>query len=151
MRDPSQLSTINPQQAVPSHLLDTSVYCQPIKPKPLPSVERRWRALGDDSFAISVICEAELLYGLELKQSAKLRSEYDHLLKGRLQILSVDSSVARSFSQIKAACRKKGFAASDFDFLIAATAKAHGLILATINARHFRRMEGLAVEDWSQV
>jgi predicted nucleic acid-binding protein len=113
-------------------------------------VERRWRELGDDPLAISIICEAELLYGLELKQSAKLRSQYDHLLKGRLQILSVDSSVALSFSRIKAACRKQGFAASDFDFLIAATAKAHGLILATINARHFRGMEGLAVEDWSQ-
>ena len=151
MRAPSQLSTSNPQPAVPSHLLDTSVYCQPIKPKPLPSVKRRWRELGDDPLAISVICEAELLCGLELKQSAKLRSQYDQLLKGRLQILSVDSSVARSFSQTKAACRKKGVAASDLDFLIAATAKAHGLILATINVRHFHGIEGLAVEDWSQV
>ena len=146
-----QLSTRNPQAAVPSQLLDTSVFCQPIKPKPLPSVERRWRALGDDPLAISVICEAEILYGLELRQSAKLRSQYDQLLKGRLQILSVDSAVARSFSQIKAACRKKGVAASDLDFLIAATAKAHGLILATINVRHFHGIEGLAVEDWSQV
>ena len=59
---------------MPSHLLDTSVYCQPIKPKPLPSVERRWRELGDDALAISVICEAEMLYGLQLKQSAKLNS-----------------------------------------------------------------------------
>ena len=136
---------------MPSHLLDTSVYCQPIKPKPLPAVERRWRELGDAPLAISVISEAELLYGLELKSSAKLRSQYDQLLKGRLPILSVDSAVARSFSQIKAACRKKGFAASDFDFLIAATAKTHGLILATLNIRHFNGIEGLAVEDWAQL
>jgi predicted nucleic acid-binding protein len=33
--------------------------------------------------------------------------------------------------------------------LIAATAKAHGLVLATVNVRHFQRLEGLAVEDWS--
>jgi predicted nucleic acid-binding protein len=136
---------------VPSHLLDTSVYCQPIKPKPLSSVEQRWRGLGDNALAISAICEVELLYGLEWKQSARLWSQYEHLLKNRLQVLFVDTVVAQGFSQIKAACRKRGFVATDFDFLIAATAKAHGLILATLNIRHFGGMEGLAVEDWSHV
>jgi predicted nucleic acid-binding protein len=42
-----------------------------------------------------------------------------------------------------------GPTASDFDFLIAATAKAHGLILATVNIRHFKSIAGLAVEDWA--
>lgn len=132
-----------------SHLLDTSVYCQPLKPRPIPAVERRWRALGDENVATSVICEAELLYGLELKQSTRLDALYDQLLKGRLLVYPVDAAVAKAFSSIKADCRKKGFAVSDFDMLIAATAKAHGLILATLNIRHFQRIEGLAVEDWS--
>jgi predicted nucleic acid-binding protein len=133
-----------------SHLLDTSVYCQPLKPKPLPGVEQRWRALGDEVLATSAICEAELLYGLALKQSSRLSSLYQQLLRNRLQLLPVDASVAASFSEIKAGCRKHGFSASDFDFLIAATAKANGLILATLNPRHFIGIEGLAVEDWSR-
>jgi predicted nucleic acid-binding protein len=132
-----------------SHLLDTSVYCQPIKPKPLARVESRWRALGDDVLATSIICQAEILYGIALKQSSRLNSLYEELLKNRLQTLPVDDAVAETFSQMKAACRKKGFCASDFDFLIAATAKAHGLILATINLRHFKGIDGLAVEDWT--
>ena len=132
-----------------SHLLDTSVLCQPIKPKPLPTVERRWRAVNDSALATSVICEAELLYGLELKRSTRLNSLYDQLLKNRLPTLPIDSGVANTFAIIKAACRKKGFSASDFDFLIAATAKAHGLVLATLNVRHFQGIEGLAFEDWS--
>lgn len=133
-----------------SHLLDTSVYCQPLKPKPLPSVESRWRALGDEALAISVICEAELLYGLELKQSRNLTAQYEALLHNRLQMLPVDAAVARNFSQIKTAARRKGQSCPDLDFLIAATAKAHGLILATLNYRHFAGLEGVAVEDWSQ-
>jgi len=132
-----------------SHLLDTSVYCQPLKPKPLSSVEKRWRALGDEALTVSAICEAEVLYGLELKQSARLHSLYAQLLKGRIPVLPVDAAVAKTFSIMKATCRRKGFCASDFDLLIGATAKAHGLILATLNARHFRGMEGLAFEDWS--
>lgn len=132
-----------------THLLDTSVYCQPLKPRPLPGVEQRWRSLSDDALAVSVICEAEILYGIELKQSARLLALYDQLLRDRLAVLPVDAVIAKSFSQIKAAARKKGFAASDFDFLIAATAKAHGLTVATLNIRHFDGIPGLAVEDWS--
>jgi predicted nucleic acid-binding protein len=134
---------------MPSHLLDTSVYCQPLKPTPLPTVERRWCALGDEALAVSSICEAEVLYGLELKQSTRLDALYEELLKNRLPILPVDAVVAKTFSQIKAAARRKGLPASDFDLLIAAAAKAHGLILATINFRHFNGIEGLALEDWS--
>lgn len=52
-----------------THLLDTSVFCQPIKPAPLSSVQSRWTALGDEALAVSVVCEAELLYGLELRAS----------------------------------------------------------------------------------
>jgi len=131
-----------------SHLLDTSVYCQPLKPHPLLSVKQRWQALGDSAFATSAICEAELLYGLELNKSVRLQTMYDELLKDRLPVFPVDGVVARAFSVIKANCRKKGASRSDFDFLIAATAKAHGLILATLNARHFQGIEGLALENW---
>ncbi|MBI4027754.1 MAG: type II toxin-antitoxin system VapC family toxin [Verrucomicrobia bacterium] len=46
--------------------------------------------------------------------------------------------------------RKAGRTRPDFDLLIAATAKAHNLILATLNIRHFAAIEGLAVEDWSK-
>ena len=36
-----------------SHLLDTSVYCQPIKKNPLASVEAHWREIEDQSLCIS--------------------------------------------------------------------------------------------------
>jgi predicted nucleic acid-binding protein len=132
-----------------THLLDTSVYCQPLKPRPLPQVESRWRSLGDDALATSVICEAEVLYGIELKQSTRLLVLHDQLLRNKLTILPVDAAIAKTFALVKATARKRGFSASDFDFLIAATAKAHGLTVATLNVRHFNGIQGLAVEDWS--
>jgi len=51
-----------------THLLDTSVYCQPLKPTPVEGVVRRWRKLGDASLAISVVCEAELRFGLSVEE-----------------------------------------------------------------------------------
>lgn len=134
-----------------SHLLDTSVYCQPIKPKPLASVRARWTALGDDALAVSAICEAEVLYGLELKKSAKLEALYDGLLRERLRVLPVDSGVARHFASLKAWAKVNGRSPTDIDLLIAATARGHGLTLATLNMRHFQGLPSLTVEDWSQV
>ena len=133
-----------------SHVLDTSVYCQPIKPKPLAPVRDRCTALGDDTLAISAICEAEVLYGLELKKSPKLEALHKGLLNERLRVLPVDSGVARHFASLKAWAKVNGRFPSDFDLLIAATARAHGLTLATLNVRHFRGLPGLTVEDWSQ-
>lgn len=134
-----------------SHLLDTSVYCQPIKPRPLAAVQQRWAALGDETLAVSTICEAEVLYGLELKKSPRLNSLYDALLKERLRILPVDSGVARHFASLKSWAKVNGRALSDFDLLIAATARTHGLTLATLNLRHFHNLPDILVEDWSDV
>lgn len=134
-----------------SHLLDTSVYCQPIKPRPLESVREKWTQIGDDALAISAICEAEVLYGLELKKSQRLNALYDALLKERLRTLPVDSGVARHFASLKAWAKVNGRALSDFDLLVSATARAHDLRLVTLNIRHFQGLPDIIVEDWSQM
>ena len=133
-----------------THLLDTSVYCQPIKPKPLAPVRERWTALGDDALAVSAICEAEVLYGLKLKKSPRLEVLYEGSLKERLRVLPVDSGVAKHFASLKAWAKVNGRSPSDFDLLTGATARGHGLTLATLNIRHFQGFPGLTVEDWSQ-
>jgi tRNA(fMet)-specific endonuclease VapC len=133
-----------------THLLDTSVYSQPLKPRPLSMVMSRWNALGNESLSVSAICEAEVLFGLEWKKSDELDSAYKNLLQGKLAILPVELEVVRVFAKLKAVAKRQGRLIPDFDLLIAATAKSHRLILATLNYRHFEGIEGLAVEDWSK-
>jgi predicted nucleic acid-binding protein len=132
-----------------THLLDTSVYSQRLRPHPLPGVVRRWRELGDDAVAISAIVEAELRYGLEKKRSERLWQEYRAYLENRLAVLPVDKAVAEVFARLKAAQEAGGEPRADFDLLIAATAISHKLALATLNTRHFEGIGGLSVEDWS--
>jgi predicted nucleic acid-binding protein len=133
----------------PTHLLDTSVYSQPLRPKPLPSVERRWKALGDTKVCTSVICEAELLTGLERKGSRRLWQAYREILEGRVPLVAVDAAVARTYSALAAGLLEAGRPHPAFDLLIASTAKTHGLVVATLNVRHFAGLDGVAVEDWS--
>lgn len=132
-----------------SHLLDTCVYSQRLRPVPRKSVVMRWQALGDRVLAVPAITEAEILYGLERKQSPRLWQEYREYLENRLVLLPADKAVAATFARIKAEQERKGEPRADFDLLIAATAIEHALILATLNVRHFNGIAGLKVEDWS--
>ena len=132
-----------------THLLDTGVYSQPIRKAPLRSVQRRWDALGDRSLSTSVICEAEVLQGLEAKGSDRLWRAYRSVLKDRVRVLPVDIRVAEHYARVQAASTRAGRTRPAFDLLIAATALVHELTLATCNVRHFEGIEGLSVEDWA--
>lgn len=132
-----------------THLLDTSVYSQRLRPHPLPGVVRRWRELGDEALAISAVCEAELRYGLARRDSPRLWAEYHDFLENRLVVLPVDKPVADWYGNLKALMEQRGRPCPDFDLLIAATALVHGLTLATQNMRHFEAIPNLVAESWA--
>ncbi len=131
------------------YLLDTSVYCQPLRPHPSTTVQTRWQSCKDSQLAISSISVAELEYGLFSKGSERLWTAYKAILSGRLVTLDFTASVASVFGEMKAKQAKSGQIVDDFDLAIAATAKASGLTVATLNVRHFQRVLGLDWEDWS--
>lgn len=132
-----------------THLLDTSVYSQRLKRRPIDSVVRRWAANGDNRLAISTICEAELLFGLEKKGSERLWCEYKEFLKDKLVILPLDRKAIEAYAEVKAILLSQGRSVGEMDLLIGATALANGLRLATLNLRDFSKIPGLVVEDWS--
>jgi len=133
---------------MPTHLLDTSVYSQRLRPHPDKGVVRRWKKLGDAALAISAVCEAELRYGLEKRASDRLWIEYRRYLENRLVLIPVDKTVSDTFGALRAEAERQGQPRADFDLLIAATALAHNLTLATLNIRHFMGTPALRVEDW---
>lgn len=137
-----------------THLLDTSVYSQPIKKKPVQTAIDRWQALGDTALVISAICEAETLFGIRNEKrehpESKIIETYETVLKGRYDILPVDANVASTYADLRTDCKKRGKPVADMDLLIAATAKANNLILATLNTKDFEVIQGVIVEDWSK-
>jgi predicted nucleic acid-binding protein len=133
---------------VTTYLLDTSVYSQPLKVRPLKSVMDRWQSIGDRSLRVSIFGETEVLLGLELKSSERLWAAYTEILKDRLPIAGFDLESAAVFARIQANSKKRGQTRPTFDLLIASTAIAHGHTLATCNFQDFRDIPGLRVEDW---
>lgn len=132
-----------------THLLDTSVYSQRLKPQPHLNAISRWDTLGDSRVVTSTICEAEVLFGIAKKGSTRLATAFSTKLRPRLAILPLDSACAAAYAALRTVCERNGSPVADLDLLIAATAKAKGLILATLNIRHFQVIPGLTVEDWS--
>lgn len=131
-----------------THLLDTSVFSQPIKDRPVSGVLERWGDLGEESVCTAAICLAELLQGLEDRGSEKYWRRYRELLRNRYPVLSFDAAVAGTYGRLAAELRRQGRPRPALDLLIAATAKQHGLIVATLNPKDFAGIPGLAVEDW---
>jgi len=91
-------------------------------------------------FAVSVITEFEIYCGVKPEQ----RSFWDNLFS-QFQILPFDSRANKEAVQIYQALKRKSKLIEMPDILIRATAKAYGLKLATINTKHFDRIEGLAL------
>ena len=133
-----------------THLLDTSVYSQPVKRTRHPAVAAHWELLDPASAVISAVCEAEILYGLKKRGSLQMRETYDSILSGRFQVIPVDGDVAATYANLRCTCEQRGVTVESMDLLIAATAMTHGLTVATLKYSDFSRIPGLAVEDGSR-
>lgn len=132
-----------------SHLLDTSVFSQPIKDYPNENVLERWSSVGDSAVCTSSICLAEVLQGLESRESAKYWARYKALLMNRYPVMIFDQQVAQTYAKLAAELRRTEKPKPVMDLLIASIAKQHDLIIATLNIRDFIGIPGVRIEDWS--
>jgi tRNA(fMet)-specific endonuclease VapC len=80
--------------------------------------------------------------------SAALWNRIDREILQRLTILDVGSDEAVIAGDVLAHLRRAGRTIDVEDVLIGATALSRGFTVVTNNVRHFRRIPGLAVEDW---
>jgi predicted nucleic acid-binding protein len=128
------------------YLLDTDVISQITKPKPN---EAAMRWLASESMAalhLSVATIVEIRIGIELMPGGRRKRAISQWLTEDLpqayleRILPVGLEIAEMAGVIIAQSRAAGFAGEPMDALIAATAKVHGLKVATLNRKHFEKL-----------
>jgi tRNA(fMet)-specific endonuclease VapC len=101
------------------------------------------------SLCISAITQAELMFGLAKRPSAKrLHLAVRELLK-RLDVLSWDHSISESYGIIRAKLQSRGKSLSPLDLLIAAHALTLDMVLVTSD-QAFNQVAGLQVENWTE-
>ena len=83
-----------------------------------------------------------------MRHSTKYWRRYRELLQDRFILLPFDAKVATTFARLSADLSHLGTKRPALDLMIGATAAHHGLVVATLNARHFVGIPGVVVEDW---
>lgn len=128
------------------YLLDTNICIYVIKDYP-PRLRERFNRLAEQ-LAISSITLAELYYGAE-KSNRRLENlqAVEHFA-ARLEVLAFSPKAAAHYGQMRAELERAGKPIGAHDLLIGAHARAEGLTVVTNNAREFRRLPGIRVENW---
>lgn len=131
------------------YMLDTDTVSYLIKGK-TPALDARVAAVAPKHLCISAVTRGELLYGLELKGGAHRLVQLVDQFLFRVQCLPWDEAAATHFASIAADLHRSGTPIGSMDAMIAGHAMATGAVLVTNNVRHFSRVAGLTVENWSQ-
>ena len=130
------------------YLLDTNAVSAALKGNP--ALDRRLQNLSAADWCISAGTRAELRFGIALRPQA---TRLAHVVEAFLAIARTeawDARAADEHGRLRAALVSKGRRIGDFDEMIAAHALALGATLVTANIRHFNRVSGLLVENWTR-
>lgn len=98
-------------------------------------------AQSNRKLSISIISWIEVKYGLREPKKMQLFQKFFEDLQ--LTIIPIDLKVAEFFLNIKMNLENNKTPLADFDILIAATALANNIQLATRNIKHFCRIPKL--------
>lgn len=116
-----------------------------------PQVVARFQTYLDeyDAINLSMITYYEIVSGLKHRDAQKQLEQFLEFASQNT-ILPLTQEAADVAADLYADLRKKGQSIDDIDLLIAGTAMVNGLVVVTQNRKHFDRMTGLEVEDWSE-
>jgi tRNA(fMet)-specific endonuclease VapC len=129
-------------------LLDTNICIELIRNRSQRILNRlRRKKIG--TVGISTITLAELRYGVA--HSSDPQRNLLALLHfcAALDILPFDARAASAYGEVRNSLQRIGTPIGPLDMLIAAHAVSLKAIVVTNNEREFRRVEGLAVENWT--
>ncbi|RJP30188.1 MAG: type II toxin-antitoxin system VapC family toxin [Candidatus Omnitrophota bacterium] len=113
-------------------------------------VIHNFRKKGTFPKAISVVTYGELYYG-----AMKSKRQYENPAKVRrlselFPVIDVTRAIMEVFGSLKEELIRKGNTIDDFDVIIASTALMMNYRLVTNNEKHFRKIPGLKIENWTR-
>lgn len=131
------------------YMLDTDTCMYAIKREP-DAVIKKFLAHDPEEMCISAITYAELMRFTEQSTAVGKSRVAMSLFLYPITVLEYDVPAAETCGRIQAELEKAGSTIEPIDMMIAGHARSRGLILVTDHAKEFRRVEGLAVEDWTR-
>lgn len=134
---------------MPLYMLDTDTVSYLVRGK-TPALDANVARVSPRHLCISAVTRGELLYGVMLKDGARRLAHLIDQFLLRVRCLSWDEAAATHFASIAAQLHRTGTPIGSMDAMIAGHALAAGAVLVTNNTRHFSRVSGLMLDNWSQ-
>ena len=135
---------------MPTHyMLDTNI-CIYIRQKRPAEILRRFSSLHRGEAVISVITFGEVQYRTENSRERTRALEILDEFVSFVPAQTMPPGAAATYGSIRAGLESRGEVIGNNDLWIAAHARTTELTLVTNNEREFRRVPGLAVENWSR-
>jgi len=128
-------------------LLDTDMVIYSLKGNE--AVKQNLRTHINDPIKITTVTLMELYYGAYKSQKVTANLARLKMIERNMGIISPDEKSAEIFGMIKADLEKKGIPLDDFDIIIASCALVHNLTLVTNNIKHYKRIDGLRLANWT--
>jgi tRNA(fMet)-specific endonuclease VapC len=128
-------------------MLDTDTCIALIKRKPA-KILRRLTSLEAGEAGVSAVTLAELRFGVAKSAERERNSQALDEFLLPLEVADFDEAAAGSYGAVRSSLESSGTPIGPLDTLIGAHALSLDAALVTHNAREFRRIPGLAVEDW---
>jgi len=128
------------------YLLDTDMLIYFLKGNP--SVVKAFGQIPEEDLKISILSHSELLYGAFYSEKKNTNLKKISKLFEYFEILPYDQEASYIFAEQKAKLRQEGSMLMDFDLMIGSIALRNKLVLVTNNQKHFKRVDGLKLENW---
>jgi tRNA(fMet)-specific endonuclease VapC len=132
------------------YLLDTNAVISLLGKKSKALTDRLFQCSEGEVALPSIVCH-ELYFGAYKSQKVSFNLETLRLLLTDFPVLPFESEDARVAGEIRAALKNVGTPIGPYDVLIAAQAKARGLVLISNNMAEFERVTDLRLEDWTRL
>ncbi|MEW6188027.1 MAG: type II toxin-antitoxin system VapC family toxin [Thermodesulfobacteriota bacterium] len=103
----------------------------------------------EEPFGLSVISVSELLQGVHRADSEKRRLKRSAYVEKVIELFPIypfDLAASRIYAEVWANLLGKGIQVGAHDLIIAATALSRGFSVASMDKRHFDKIEGLEFE-----
>lgn len=130
------------------YMLDTNICIYTIRRQSSQVIDHcRQHHVGE--IGLSSITAAELWHGVEKSTQRKKNTKALEQFLFPLEIAPFDTDAAIAYGAIRSSLESNGKPIGSLDTLIAAHAQSLDVVLVTNNAREFKRVPKLRIENWT--
>lgn len=129
------------------YLLDTDILIYSLKGNR--QVMDNFARHADAPKAISVVTFGELIFGARKSLCVNENLAKVYRIREMFPVIDLTPAIMECFGDMKAELQLRGISVADLDLEIAATALTMGCSIVTNNTRHFRKIPGLKIENWT--